>query len=253
VHLESDQQPLYSWAVREVAKQVEEDDKEEFLRSTWPAVRNTLRFTIDSIGSDNLLRPTPDIDEWPDSVRQSLWTNTWAYRGLHAGAEIASILGQQDGDFAAAADRVGSGIKSTFFDKTPFQTVRDTKGLHRDLYAYDSVALFPTRWAFKYGEAGRIRKSLVELAEDEPTWIPGAFMLATTLYQADEKEAAEALFQRTVPMQTVAGHLIERHTEARDFDFASPLAWSHAAFVLAVQARNDWIVAEREGSQHRIR
>lgn len=248
VHVEADQQPLYSWAVREVGERA----GEEFLRSAWPAVRKTLRFTVESIGTDDLLRPTPDIDEWPHSVRQSLWTNTWAYRGLRAGAEMASVLGQRGDEFAAAADRVGAAIRSTFFDETPFRTVRDTGGFHRDLHAYDSVALFPTRWASDYGEAERVRASLVDLAADEPTWIPGAFMLAAALYRTGEGATAEALFQRTVPLQTVAGHLIERHTTARDFDFASPLAWSHAAFVLAVQARADWVATGRAGSQHGV-
>lgn len=235
VPVEADQQPLYAWGVREVYREL---DDPAFLEATWPTVRDALTYAVENVGADGLLAPTPDVDEYPDAVRQSLWSNAWAYRGLLDGAALAAAVGADPGPFRRAAGLVGESLAREFFREDGYVTHRDAGGDHRELHAYDAVAVHPTEWAGNYGEAGRLLADLRELARGDVRWVPGDLLLATALFRHGEVDLAEAFLERVAAETTAAGHLVEVPADGgTDHHFASPLAWSHAAFLLAMEAR----------------
>lgn len=262
VGVENDQQPLYVWAVSEV---YDVTGDEAFVERAWPAVSGALEYTVDAIGPDGLLVPSPDIAEYPDHVRQSLWTNTFAYRGLLDGAELADDVGVEcaesvdggvggdgaicpsatggvEGDAARyreAARTVGDAVERHFFERVDgngeYLAVRDANGGVEELHLYDAAAIYPTGWAVEYGHVDRLQTDLLDLATDgRNPWIPGLLMAATAFMETGLTPEAERLLEATARETTTAGHLKETPSVDGGHYFASPLAWSHAAFVLAV-------------------
>lgn len=236
VGVENDQQPLYVWAVSEV---YDVTGDQTFLERTWPTVRAALEYTIEAIGPDGLLAPSLDIAEYPDHVRQSLWTNTFAYRGLLDGAKLAHAVGADAHRYREAAKRIGDAVERHFFERVDdgreYLVVQDANGGVEEVFLYDAAAIYPTEWAVDYGKVGRLQTDLLDLVTDEwNAWIPGSLMAATMFAEVGPAKEAKNFLEAVVADTTAAGHLKEVPSEDGGHYFASPLAWSHAAFVLAV-------------------
>ncbi len=234
VEVEHDQQPLFAWAVAEIH---EETGDEEFLDAAWPAVREALEYTRAAMDDDGLLAATPDIAEYPTDVRQSLWTNTFAYRGFRAGAALAEAVGADPEPYRQAAETVGDAVAAELFGEDGYATYRDVAGSHKEPMPYDACAIYPTGWAGSYGETERLSADLRETAAvDGGDWIPGALLLAATFYRLGEESVGDSVLDDVRSETTAAGHLVERPGGEEGHRFASPLAWSHAAFIHAVEA-----------------
>ncbi len=240
VDVENDQQPLYAWAVAGV---YDATGDEAFVERTWPAVSGALDYTVQAVDGRGLLEPSLDIAEYPEHVRQSLWTNTFAYRGLLDGAALADVVGAPDDAerYRTTAESLGDAIHREFFERVDdgrgYLVVRDANGGVEEVFLYDAAAVYPTEWAVDYGEVDRLRSDLVEMVGDEwHAWIPGSLMAATTFFEYGPAKEGENFLAEVARETTAAGHLKEMRGEDGGHYFASPLAWSHASFVLANRA-----------------
>jgi GH15 family glucan-1,4-alpha-glucosidase len=237
IPVENDQQPLFVWSVWEVYR---ETGDEQFLNSAWPAVKQALDYTIDVIDENGLLAPTPDIAEFPGDIRQSLWTNAFAYRGLLDGAKMAEQQGEDGEPYRRAATTIGDAIEREMFD-IDIDPEWDPDGLPRirmnggQIVLHDACAIHPTEWASEYDREDRLFAELSQRIESEwSDWIPGSLLTAAMLYSRGEREQGDELVEEMRHETTETGYLAETRTQDGTHYFASPLAWSHAAFIYAL-------------------
>jgi hypothetical protein len=235
IPVENDQQPLFVWAVAEVYR---ETGDEQFLNGAWPAVKRALDYTTDEIEENGLLAPTPDIAEYPADIRQSLWTNTFAYRGLLDGAMIAERRGMDGERYQRAAQTIGDAIERELFDSDVDRKSNTPSRVRMNgspVVLYDACAIHPTGWASEYDEENQLFTELSQRIESEwCDWIPGSLLSAAMFYSRGEQEQGDALIEEMERETTETGYLVETRTKDGTHYFASPLGWSHAAFIYAL-------------------
>lgn len=237
IPVENDQQPLFAWAVWEVYQKTGD---ERFLNRAWPAVKRALDYTIGVIDENGLLAPTPDIAEYPRHIRQSLWTNAFAYRGLLDGAMIAELQGVDGEPYRDAAETIGDAIERELFgididsEWEPGESTR-VRMNGGQVVLYDVCAIHPTEWASEYDRENRLFTELSQRIESEwSEWVPGSLLTAAMLYSRGEREQGDELVAEMGRETTETGYLAETRTRDGNHYFASPLAWSHAAFIYAL-------------------
>lgn len=255
---ENDQQSIYVWAVDQVYRETGDED---FLKAAWPTVKRALDYTMDVVQDNDLLAASPDYAEMPLDVRQGLWTNTFAYRALLDGADLAEEMGEAGGPYREAADRIGAAVRETFFpgDGTDYSTLVSFRGHERDLNSPEAAAVWPTRWdgsdhattpiasghshAEGYGGMDRGVATVTLLddlyrqgVESDGFWAPGAGILTGALYHAGQGEAGDRMKEKLLSEQTPAGNLPE-HIEDGDHAYASPLGWAQASYILAADEK----------------
>lgn len=232
ISVENDQQPLFAWSVAEVYR---ETGDEEFVNRAWPAVEQALEYTISVIDENGLLAATPDIAEYPSDVRQSLWTNAFAYRGLRDGAMLAELCEQDGTSYRRAARRIGNAIERELFDQQPSNPSRLMVNGGSEVMLYDACAIYPTEWADAYDTDDRLFTELSRMVGSEwDDWIPASLMSAAMFYSRGEQEQGDALITEMSHETTETGCLVETRSQDGTHYFASPLAWSHAAFIYAL-------------------
>lgn len=232
ISVENDQQPLFAWSVAEVYR---ETGDEEFVNRAWPAVEQALEYTISVIDENGLLAATPDIAEYPSDVRQSLWTNAFAYRGLRDGAMLAELCEQDGTPYRRAARRIGNAIERELFDQQPSNPSRLMVNGGSEVMLYDACAIYPTEWADAYDTDDRLFTELSRMVGSEwDDWIPASLMSAAMFYSRGEQEQGDALITEMSHETTETGCLVETRSQDGTHYFASPLAWSHAAFIYAL-------------------
>lgn len=239
IELENDQQPIYAWAVHEVYKETGDKD---FLRKSWPAVERSLEFTIDQIRRSGLLDASHGIAEFPESYGKSLWVNSFAYRGLKSGESLSMELAGMDRIYGDKAREVGRAIDRRLFKPSITERVinRQLVKSHKDIELYDSCILFPTEWAIDFRRIDESRDIIERKTENiSEKWIPGVLMAASSMYVTGRVELGDHIMWEVFSEDTTqAGHLLEVKEHNGDGTFASPLAWSHAMFILAAEERN---------------
>ncbi len=235
--VENDQQPIYVWAVNEVYEQTGD---ERFLEQAWPAVEDALEYTMDAVVDNGLLAATPDYAEMPTNIRQSLFANTFAYRALQDGAAMAEVVGEDGDRFRAAAREIGDATYREFFEGADeFYTVYTISGGTKDdLSSIDSPAIWPTGWAGDYGVRDELIGEFMEETEEYKNgWVPGHLTKAAMLYAEGEEEIADTFVEDVLPHMNEAGDLVEEVNPDGEYRFASPLGWSQAAYLLAMDEK----------------
>lgn len=234
ISVENDQQPLFAWAVTEVYR---ETGDEQFLHRAWPAVKQALDYTIDVIDENGLLEATPDIAEYPSDIHQSLWTNAFAYRGLLDGAMLAEQRGVAGEPYRRAARTIGDAIASELFDQGSSDQSRLTIN-EGDVVLCDACAVYPTEWASECDKEDQLVAELSWRLESEwCDWVPACLMTAAMFYSRGEHEQGDELVNEMSSDTTEAGYLVETRNQNGAHYFALPLAWSHAAFIYALDLR----------------
>lgn len=232
IAVENDQQPLFAWAVAEVYR---ETGDEQFVHRAWPAVEQALEYTIDVIDENGLLAATPDIAEYPSDIRQSLWTNAFAYRGLQDGAMLAELIEQNGTPYRHAAQSIGDAIERELFDEGPTDPFRLMMNGGSEVMLYDACAIYPTEWAAEYDMDDRLFTELSRMVRSEWTdWVPASLLSAAMFYSRGKQEQGDALIAEMSRETTETGYLVETRSQDGNYYFASPLAWSHAAFIYAI-------------------
>lgn len=232
ITVENDQQPLFVWAVAEVYR---ETGDEQFVERAWPAVEQALDYTIDVIDGNGLLAASPDIAEYPSDVRQSLWTNAFAYRGFQDGAMLAELRGEDGTPYRRAARIVGDAIKRELFDQGPSNPSRLVMNGGSEVMLYDACAIYPTEWADAYDTDDQLFAELSHMVGSAwDDWVPASLMSAAMFYSRGEQEQGDALIEEMSNETTETGYLVETRSQDGSYYFASPLAWSHAAFIYAL-------------------
>lgn len=235
--VENDQQPIYVWAVNELYEQT---DDERFLEQAWPAVEEALEYTMDSVVDNGLLAATPDYAEMPTDIRQSLFANTFAYRALQDGAELAEAVGEDGDRFEEAAREIGDATYREFFEEADdFYSVYTISGGSKgDLSSIDAPAIWPTEWASDYGVRDELIGEFMEETEEYKNgWVPGHLTKAAMLYAEGEEEIADSFVEDVFPHMNEAGDLVEEVNPGGEYRFASPLGWSQAAYLLAMDEK----------------
>lgn len=234
--VENDQQPIFAWAVREVYDETEDD---MFLESVWPALEAALDYTVDSIVDNGLLAATPDYAEMPVDIRQSLFTNAFAYRGLKDGAMLAEEHGKDGEKYRQAAAEIGDAAYREFIEKPDdVYTELTITGGQYSLTSIDSPAIWPTGWAEEYDAVGDLIDHFHQVEEDyKPGWIPGHLTKAAMLYHEDRHEEADEMVGNVFEHQNKAGDFVETIDDTDEHYFASPLGWSQASYLLAMQEK----------------
>lgn len=273
IPVENDQQPVFAWAVAETYTALKStngdsgDDSvpeaaSEFLDRAWPAVSAALDYTVGALAANDLLEATHDYAEMWTDADQSLWMNTFAYRGLLDGVALAREVGEiERADvYGATADRIGDAIEAAFFgvDATAgrlssgaepeaswspvgrFASHLTITGPEQRPTTMNAVALWPTGWADDYGYRGEILPSLAAAYAASPTrWLPKEFAYAAALYRvgdADATDTADGILADLAGAVTDGGTFAEEVEADGTQNFAA-LGWSNAGFVLALDER----------------
>jgi len=243
IDIENDQQPLYIWAVRNV---YEMTGDEEFLEEAWPAVEAAADYTVDEIAHNGLLNPTHDFAEMPHNIRQSLWTNALAYRGLHDAAALAEAVGADPEPYREVAgegeDGISGAIQEQLFDASdedPFYTKLTFSGpVSEDNVAY-SAAVYPAGWAQDAGVDDVVLDEMMEYhREDDGHWLPSGLLLASSLYEQDRYDEGDTVLDRMMEETRPSGNLAEQVEEDGTQTFAS-LGWSQAMYITAMEHKYD--------------
>jgi len=236
--VENDQQPMYAWAINEV---YEETGDQQFLEQAWPAVEDALEYTMDAVVDNGLLAATPDYAEMPTDIRQSLFANTFAYRALQDGAAMAEAVGEDGDRFREAARGIGDAAYREFIEEADdeFYSVYTISGGSKDdLSSIDAPVIWPTGWAEDYGVKDDLIVEFMEETEEYKNgWVPGHLTKAAMLYAEGETEIADSFLEDVLPHMNEAGDLVEEVNPGGEYRFASPLGWSQAAYLLAIDEK----------------
>lgn len=238
IDIENDQQPLYIWAVRNV---YELTGDEEFLEEAWPAVEAAADYTVGEVAENGLLNPTHDFAEMPHNIRQSLWTNALAYRGLHDAAELAEEVGADPGPYREVAGEGDTGLSGAMqehlFDaaeEDPFYTKLTFSGpVHQDNTAH-AAAVHPADWA-EGEQADELLDAFWHDGEDG-FWLPSELMYAAALYGEGRHEEGDMVLDRAMEETRPSGNLAEQVEENGSQTFAS-LGWSQAMYINAIDQK----------------
>jgi len=251
IHRENDQQPIVLHAVRRVVAATGDD---ALLDAAWPIVRDAADYTVDAVVDNGLLEATPDFAEMPDDARQSLWTNTYAYRGLLDAAAMASALGhgRRATRYREEAVQIGDAVERHFFaGPGRFATHLTITGTERADNVAFSAAVHPTGWAADYGRTDTLVETFLESYErTESYWLPKEFTLAATLYAVGRTEAGDALVT-DLQAETLPGGTLAEEVDADGRHRFAALGWANAGFVHALHVREgiaDWESTPIRGS-----
>lgn len=233
--IENDQQPIWAWAVEQVYR---DTGDAAFLDDAWDGVGAALEYTMAAVADDGLLAAAPDVHEGPTAVRQSLWTNSIAYEGLHAGARLAADRGEDPSRYRRTADRIGDALRRQLFDGDDYATAIGLWGPYRKLFAFDAVALWPSGWARAHGKTDLIARALRrQHRRTGVDWTVGSLLLATALYRLGDRRTADRIVDETLAQRTTTGFLpgmaVGGHPR-----LGSPLAWASGQLVLALAERS---------------
>lgn len=240
IEIENDQPGVFAWAVEEVYQQTGD---EEFLEQAWPAVEDAVDYLAESVVNNGLLAATPDVAEMPTDARQALWTNTFAYRAFGAADRMADAVGA-DRDFSDQQQAIGDAIDREYFEQfedadRDFASYFGMTGPQTDPKTYTAAAIEPTGWAEDYDRVEELTEAIWDatLEDGEYDWIPGTSMFAWMLYDQDLTEEAEYLREDIAEEQRVNGGYLKEMVSEQDHLYASPLAWSQAAYINAAMER----------------
>ena len=254
--IENDQQPIFAWAVHEV---YEETGDDQFLEEAWPTVRDALDYTVDSIVDNGLLAATPDYAEMPIDIRQSMFANAFAYRALKDGARMAEELGEDGEKYEEAAETIGDAAYREFIEEPDngIYTQLTITGGSNNATSIDSPAIWPTEWARDYEVTDQLIGEFTEPTEDcddedsifwdeqlhtdcdneyKKGWLPGHLTKAAMMYNEGRDELGDQYVADAMAHQNDAGDFVET-VEDDEYYFASPLGWSQAAFLLAMDEK----------------
>jgi GH15 family glucan-1,4-alpha-glucosidase len=239
---QNDQPSLFTWAVSEV---YDETQDEEFLDDVWEKVKKSQEYLMDAENraSNGLLKAAPDYSEdaW-DFTRQSLWTQMLAYESLSRTAELADQLGEPSKIYKKEAKKIGENTYQTFFED-PEEAFTEIRGLYprekrRNFGALESFMAWPGTFAEDYG----IEDDLIDILDDEvtfpPGFVPGQMNYAGMMYNQGMDEEADELVGEVLGERYPAGGLPEQIQEDGEDNMAYPLAWSQAAYIMAMEEKH---------------
>lgn len=238
--VENDQQPIYISKIRRVHEKTGND---EFLQKSWEAVRKAADYTVESIVDNGLLAATPDYAEQPTDIRQSLWTNAWAYRGLKDAAEMAEKTGKTDlaKKYSVKADQIGEATTKIFVEnaqeeKLDYATLLDWEGLTQKINRQLGFVARPTSWAKSHEVLDNFTEDWPEIT-DEVGWAPGSFTHVEAMYRNEMDSLAQDSLQLLEDkLVSEVGPVGERYEDERLRD-AMPLAWAQAAYLDALESK----------------
>jgi|GEM_PF-1965810 len=236
IHRENDQQGIYCHAVRRVYDATGDDD---FLADAWPTLQGAADYTCNAVADNGLLAATPDFAEMPDDARQSLWTNTYAYRGLLDAATLAEELGH-DRDarrYRETAHSIGDAVDRHFFDGDDFATHLTITGREFSDNVVFAAAVHPTGWAADYGRTDELVDAFVDCYRNyDSYWLPKEFTLAGTLYAVGRTALADDLLAE-MQAETLPGGTLAEDVEPDGTHRFAALGWANAGFVDALHVR----------------
>lgn len=246
----------------------------EFIESLYnPFIEPAARFMCEYIESTTGL-PQASFDLWEEKYGTSTYTASSVYAGLMAASRFAMMLGKEDDarTYQAVAQRMQSAIGSILFDQEQGMFVKHV--LHNedgdltydrtvDVSSFYGVILFEVfdiddpkvtaaakmvneRLQVHASSMGYVRYEKDSYYTMQEAGTPNPWVI-TTLWMAqyhirkakklsDLKPALE-LLEWTVSHATPGGVLAEQmHPHTRAHLSTAPLIWSHAEYVLAVDA-----------------
>ncbi len=218
--------------------------------------------------------PQGSFDLWEEKYGTSTYTAASVYGGLMAAAKFANLLGKENASrtYQAVAQRIQSSIKEVLFDKKEgifvkqvlhtaegdlqYDKTLDTSSLYGLLFfrVFDVEDESMTRMFKAVNERLQVHgnsKGFVRYEGDRyyrthdnassNPWVITTLWIARYYIEKAEKltdlKPALDLLQWTASHATVGGVLAEQmHPDTREQLSTAPLVWSHAEFVLAVQA-----------------
>lgn len=234
--IENDQQGIFAWAVHAVYEQTGD---EQFLAEAWPAVKDALDYTVDAVVDNDLLAATPDYAEMPIDIRQSLYANAFAYRGLKDGAAMAEVMGEDGHRYETTAETIGEAAYEQFIEEPEeIYSEYTISGGNNGFSSIDSAVIWPTGWAEDFDAIDDLIGEFKEPNEDyKHGWVPGHLSKAAMLYNQGEDAMADQFTSDVYPHQNEAGDFVEAIEGPDEYYFASPLGWSQAAYLLAMDEK----------------
>ncbi len=101
----------------------------EFLQSVWESVRAGADF-LNGFFDQVTGLPKPSFDLWEERLGEHAYSSAAVYGGLKSAAEVAEILGKQDGkslEWSASADRLKQSILNCFWKKDYNRFIRSVR------------------------------------------------------------------------------------------------------------------------------
>jgi GH15 family glucan-1,4-alpha-glucosidase len=218
--------------------------------------------------------PQASFDLWEERYGTSTYTSASVYGGLMAAAKFANLLGKVEASrtYQAIAQRLQTAIKSVMFNELESLFVRQVHHVADGELTFDltpdmsslwglilfgvvdvhdekmvrMVATVEARLAVKGASKGFVRYEGDEYYRHEGASSPNPWVITTLWIARYYIEKAQSLEQLKYPLdllQWTCSHtndgcmLAEQmHPDNRGQLSTAPLIWSHAEFVLAVQA-----------------
>jgi GH15 family glucan-1,4-alpha-glucosidase len=220
--------------------------------------------------------PHASVDVWEEKYGTSTYTSASVYGGLVAATHFANLLGKENDarTYLAVAQRMKSGIHEYLYDKELqcfvkqvvhtddgliYDNTVDVSSVHGLLFfevldsddekIVSSVRVVEERLQVRGESKGFVRYerdsyyTLQEAGSPNPwvittLWMARYYIARATSHQ--ELEKARLLLEWTASHAGAGGTLAEQmHPHTREHKSAAPLVWSHAEFVLTVQAYLD--------------
>lgn len=217
--------------------------------------------------------PHASFDLWEEKYGTSTYTCASVYGGLVAATHLANLLGKENDarTYLAVAQRMKSAISEHLFDRTlgcfvkqvvhtddglEYDKTIDTSSLHGllffDVFDVDDEKIITSAKTIEerlqvHGDGqGFIRYqhdtyyTMQDVGSPNPWVITTLWMARYYIARATKKAdlaQALALLEWTTSHAGAGGTLAEQmHPHTREHKSAAPLVWSHAEFVLTVQA-----------------
>ncbi|MGE5672434.1 MAG: glycoside hydrolase family 15 protein [Mycobacterium leprae] len=238
----------------------------EFVRAFWPAIVRGADYLI-SYRDEATGLPGHSIDLWEKRDAIHSYSSSAVYAGLVGAARMAEAIGEDGARYAAEAEVIKAAISEHLWSAAEGRFIR-TKGLiatgpaepgRKDLAQADMADISLLGVTFPFGvfpaddERVRSTAAVLEAALAVPgtgavyrypgdqyigghPWLICSLWLAIYKLAVGEEERARELIAWTADRATPLGLLPEQvNLQTGAPTWVTPLAWSHALFVLALR------------------
>ncbi len=227
---------------------VERGADPDTLLELWPMVESAANF-LTRFRDPATGLPLPSFDLWEERWGTHVYSAAAVVHGLESGARVAQVLGKETSPWRSAADELRAAVLSRMWDPGLSRFVRSLEP--RDeridasvLLALDLGLLEPTdpryrtvvetteRRLWSNGVGGLARYEGDEYYGRENPWIVCTIWLAATHLALGNRSRCRELLDWVVAHATRTGLLPEQvDAGTGEPKSATPLVWSHAAFL----------------------
>lgn len=230
------------WAASEVVAASPEAERSEVAEQLRPLVERSVAYIVDLVGADGTPPPSPDY--WEVSETElTLGTIAPLLAGLRHGAQVLTVLGDQDGAEAASdtADTMQAALLAdfgTYFGRYPEQDAPDAASTFTlEPFQPEALPGALTAWQASVESMSRPAGGLApgsRWRDDGISWTPQTSLYAFAAASNGQDEDARGWLDWLDAHRTGTGALPEKVLADGSPAAVAPLAWTAACVLLAV-------------------